>query len=212
MGSAWPMQAQPLRLVLSILSNPRRRQKNISIVANRVEAALPETSSTYINIKKLIKILLPRNVDYLIGYANLKDLLPEKYRGFDYAVVLARRLDDRIIDAIIDGPNIKYHIHYEEVNLELAEVAHDLADAIRLQGSKSLVIEPTIHDKDLGKNYFNALRFDFSHKMAANSGTLMLTAMNFSIHSPAEIKRANFPSIASTKKSVYAANALSYAR
>ena len=141
-------------------------------MANRVEAALPEVSSIYMNIEELIRILLPRNADYLIGYANLKGLLPEKYRGLDYAVVLGRRLDDRIIDAIIDGPNIEYYNHYTEVNLELAKVAHSLADAIRLQGGNSLVIEPTIHDQDLDKNFFNTLRFDFSHKMAATRAGL----------------------------------------
>jgi epoxyqueuosine reductase len=142
------------------------------MVANPVEAVLPETSSIYMNIEELTRILLPRNADYLIGYARLTNLLPEKYRGLDYAVVLARKLDDRIIDAIIDGPNIEYYAHYEEVNLELAKVAHGLADTIRLQGSKSLVIEPTIQDKDLDKNFFKTLRFDFSHKMAATRAGL----------------------------------------
>lgn len=124
------------------------------------------------NLTDIINNILPRKTDYLIGYANLKDLLPEKYSGFDYAVVLGRRLDDRIINAIIDGPNIAYYNHYEEVNLELAKVAHGLADAIRLQSSKSLVIEPTIHDQDLDKNFFKTLRFDFSHKMAATRAGL----------------------------------------
>lgn len=141
-------------------------------MANRVEAALPEASSVYMNIEELIRILLPRNADYLIGYANLKGLLPEKYRSLDYAVVLGRRLDDRIIDAIIDGPNIEYYNHYTEVNLELAKVAHNLADAIRLQGGNSLVIEATIHDQNLDKNFFNTLRFDFSHKMSATRAGL----------------------------------------
>ena len=124
------------------------------------------------NLTNIINNILPRKTDYLIGYANLKGLLPEKYRGLGYAVVLGRRLDDRIIDAILDGPNIAYYNHYEEVNLELAKVAHDLADAIRLQGSKSLVIEPTIQDKDIDKNFIKTLRFDFSHKMAATRAGL----------------------------------------
>ena len=124
------------------------------------------------DIKNIISEILPLENDYLIGYARLTDLLPEKYRGLDYAVVLARKLDDRIIDAIIDGPNIEYYTHYNEVNLELAKVAHSLADTIRLQGSKSLVIEPTIHDKDLDKIFFKTLRFDFSHKMAATRAGL----------------------------------------
>jgi Uncharacterized Fe-S protein len=124
------------------------------------------------DIKNIISEILPLENDYLIGYARLTDLLPEKYRGLDYAVVLARKLDDRIIDAIIDGPNIEYYTHYNEVNLELAKVAHSLADTIRLQGSKSLVIEQTIEDEDLDENYFKTLRLDFSHKMVATRAGL----------------------------------------
>jgi len=124
------------------------------------------------NLTNIINDILPGKTNYLVGYANLKNLMPEKYRGLDYAVVLARKLDDRIIDAIIDGPNIEYYTHYEEVNLELAKVAHGLADAIRLEDSKSLVIESTIEDEDLDENYFKTLRLDFSHKMAATRAGL----------------------------------------
>jgi epoxyqueuosine reductase QueG len=124
------------------------------------------------NIKKMIKILLPRNAEYLIGYANLNGLLPGTYRGLDYAIVLARRLNDRIIDSIIEGPNIDYYNHYQEVNLELTKVAHSIADEIQLQGSKSLVIEQSVHDVDIDENYYKTLRLDFSHKMAATRAGL----------------------------------------
>jgi epoxyqueuosine reductase len=124
------------------------------------------------NLSDDINKILPAHTEYLVGYANLQGLLPDKYRGFEYAIVLGRRLDDRIIDAIIDGPNIEYYNHYEEVNLELSSVAHRLAGEINTPGTKSLVIEPTIQDKDLDKNFITTLRFDFSHKMAATRAGL----------------------------------------
>ncbi|OGP89075.1 MAG: hypothetical protein A2031_09855 [Deltaproteobacteria bacterium RBG_19FT_COMBO_43_11] len=124
------------------------------------------------NLNKIINATLPPEAAYFVGYANLANLLPEKYHGLDYAVVIGRRLDDRIIDAIIDGPNIEYYAHYNDVNLELAKVGHDLADTIRQQGSKAFVIEPTIQDKDLDNNFIKTLRFDFSHKMAATRAGL----------------------------------------
>jgi epoxyqueuosine reductase QueG len=124
------------------------------------------------NINELIKGILPRNVDYLVGLANLTGLLPERYRGYDYAIVLARRLDDRIINNIADGPNMDYFNHYHEVNAELTHVAHSLADAISAQGSKSQVIEPTFHDKDINESYSQTLRTNFSHKMAATRAGL----------------------------------------
>jgi epoxyqueuosine reductase len=124
------------------------------------------------DLNKIINDILPLATDYFVGYANLANLLPEKYCGLNYAIVLGRRLDDRIIDAIMDGPNIEYYAHYNDVNLELAKVGHDLADTIRQQGSKAFVIEPTIQDKDLDKNFIKTLRFDFSHKMAATRAGL----------------------------------------
>ncbi len=124
------------------------------------------------NIIKIIKDILPGENDYLVGYANLDSLLPAKYKSYGYAIVLARRLDDRIIDSIAEGPNIEYYNHYHEVNRELTKVAHNIAEKIQLQGSKSLVIEPTIHDRDVDKFFFKTLRFDFSHKMAATRAGL----------------------------------------
>jgi epoxyqueuosine reductase len=124
------------------------------------------------DIIKIIKDILPRENDYLVGYADLNSLLPAKYKSYGYAIVLGRRLNDRIIDAIIDGPNIEYYNHYKEVNQELSQIAHSLADTIRLQGSKSLVIEQTTEDEDLDENYFKTLRLDFSHKMAATRAGL----------------------------------------
>jgi epoxyqueuosine reductase len=124
------------------------------------------------NIKKLIENNLPQNTDYLAGYSDLRGLLPAKYEGFNYAIVLARRLDDRIINSIADGPNIDYFNHYQEVNNELNLVARNLADAISSLGSKALVIASTSHDKDLDENYSQTLRTDFSHKMASTRAGL----------------------------------------
>ncbi len=124
------------------------------------------------NLSDAINKILPAHTKYLVGYANLQGLLPDKYNGFEYAIVLGRKLDDMIIDAIINGPNIEYYNHYEEVNLELSRVAHLLTDEIRLLGAKAWAIEPTIHDRDIDKNFIKTLRFDFSHKMAATRAGL----------------------------------------
>lgn len=124
------------------------------------------------DINKLIKQTLPQDVDYEVGYACFRGLLPEKYNSFDYAVVLARRLDDRIIDSIGNGPTRDYFNHYNEVNCELTSVAHNLAHALAADGSKALATEQSVHDKDLDDSYFQTLRTDFSHKMAATRAGL----------------------------------------
>jgi epoxyqueuosine reductase len=124
------------------------------------------------NINIIIKEALPQDANYLIGYAKLAGLLPDKYLGYDFAIILARKLDDDIINNIITGPNIEYCNHYVEINNELSQIAHNIANGIHLQGYKALVIEPTIHDEDLEESYFQTLRTDFSHKMAATRAGL----------------------------------------
>ena len=79
----------------------------------------------------VIKDVIPKDKDYLIGYADLQGLLPDKYLGLDYAIALGRRLDDNIIDSIVNGPNIEYYNHYNEVNKELSEAAHLVGEKIR---------------------------------------------------------------------------------
>jgi hypothetical protein len=39
------------------------------------------------NIMNIIKDILPKEKDYLIGYANLDGLLPVKYKSYGYAIV-----------------------------------------------------------------------------------------------------------------------------
>lgn len=124
------------------------------------------------NLTKTVNSILPHKTDYLIGYANLQGLLPEKYKGFNYAIVLGRKLDDTIIDAITDGPTIDYYNHYNSVNLELSQIAYRLAEEIKQQGSKAWAIEPNILNQDIDKNFIKTLRLDFSHKMAATRAGL----------------------------------------
>jgi len=124
------------------------------------------------NLTKTVNSILPHKTDYLIGYADLQGLLPDKYIGFDYGIVLGRRLDNDIISSIENGPNIGYYNHYNAVNKELAEVAHLVCEQIIRCDAQAMVIEPTIQDKDLDKNFIKTLRYDFSHKMAATRAGL----------------------------------------
>ncbi|HDQ03844.1 MAG TPA: hypothetical protein ENN23_04625 [Deltaproteobacteria bacterium] len=101
------------------------------------------------NLISAINNILPSNTQYLVGYANLQGLLPDKYRGFDYAIVLGRKLDDTIIDAIADGPTIEYYNHYEEVNLELSKVVNHLSDEMQRVDHKAWAIEPNILERDI---------------------------------------------------------------
>jgi len=124
------------------------------------------------NFSQVIKSILPKGKNYLVGYADLQDLLPDRYLGFDYGIVLGRRLDDDVISSLENGPNIQYYNHYTAVNQELSEAAHLVCEQIHRFDAQALVVEPTIQDKDLDKNFIKTLRFDFSHKMAATRAGL----------------------------------------
>lgn len=124
------------------------------------------------NLKNALSDILPDKAKYLIGYADLQGLLPDKYICFDHGIVLGRKLDDTIIDAITDGPTIDYYNHYNDVNLELSQIAHRLTEYIQQQGNKAWAIEPNVLNRDVDKNFIKTLRLDFSHKMAATRAGL----------------------------------------
>lgn len=110
--------------------------------------------------------LLPNREGYLIGFADMGDLL----RGalpFRYAVVIGARLDDSIIDGIEDAPTLEYLNHYTEINDELNGLAGRISDWLTGRGVENRCIPATVDDRDLDDTFFKTLRYPFSHKMAA---------------------------------------------
>ena len=62
--------------------------------------------------------ILPNSDDYLIGFADMGDLIKDHY-PYRYAVVIGKRLDDSIINEIEDGPTMPYFELYQATNDEL---------------------------------------------------------------------------------------------
>ncbi len=123
-------------------------------------------------VSGIIKKHLPEARDYVVGYADLKDLLPAKYRQYGYGTVIGCRLDDKIIDSIETGPNVGYHELYQEVNRELAEIATGVEAELRSNGIKALGIAPTLMSTDRGEAFDRTLSLDFSHKMTGTRAGL----------------------------------------
>lgn len=123
-------------------------------------------------LQEIIVSIIPSEKDYIFGFANLTGLLNKKYKGYDYAIVIGKKLDDKIIDSIESGPNREYYRHYNEVNGHLFELQKKISEKLKEHHISFIIIEPTTHDKDLDEGYFNTLRFDFSHKMAATRAGL----------------------------------------
>jgi epoxyqueuosine reductase QueG len=118
------------------------------------------------------KHLLPKD-DFIFGFADLRGLLPEKYSGYKFGISIGKKLDDRIIDNLGNGPTIEYFNHYNSVNRQLAEVSESIHDALRAINLNSLPVIPTI---SLGsaryQQHLQSLSYDISHKMVATRAGL----------------------------------------
>jgi epoxyqueuosine reductase len=110
---------------------------------------------------------LPDKPKYITGFADMTGLLHENYKGYGYAISLARHLDMVIIDSISSGPNKAYFDHYNEVNRELAEAVQDISLRLTERGYENIPVIPTVTDDMLADDYHKTLRMQFSHKMAA---------------------------------------------
>lgn len=124
-------------------------------------------------IKNIIENLLVPRHEYIFGFADMRGLLPEKYSDFSYGISIGKKLDDKIVDGLINGPTLEYFQHYNNVNKQLAELAERIHDALSSTNVKSLPIIPTISlGSEQYKKYLKSLSYDISHKMAATRAGL----------------------------------------
>lgn len=125
----------------------------------------------------MISAILTNNLipsdEFIFGTADLHGLTDEKFCEYKFGISIGKRLDDSIIDDIVDGPTMEYYEHYNQINKELAEIAGIIKNELNKIGIDSLVIEPTIStgSKDY-KKYIRTLTVDISHKMVATRAGL----------------------------------------
>ena len=124
------------------------------------------------DVESIVRGAVPEDESYILGFADLTGLLPVKYRAYPYAVVLGKKLDDRIVDAIAGGPTGEYRELYRATNAELSRRVRSIAAALKPHRVGSVVIEPTLSEEQLDENYQRTLRTDFSHKMAGTRAGL----------------------------------------
>lgn len=119
------------------------------------------------------RILFPRE-DYILGFADLRGLIDKKFGDFHYGISIGKKLDDRIIDGILDGPTIEYYNHYKKVNSELANLTGKIRAELRRAGVESEAIDPTVTAGTEAYNdeYLRTLTVDISHKMVATRAGL----------------------------------------
>jgi epoxyqueuosine reductase QueG len=123
-------------------------------------------------IEERIKQIINNENGYIMGFADLSNLVDRKYKGYNYAIVIGKKLDDTIIDAVESGPTAEYHDLYKQTNNDLSMLIHKIADELKQMNISTIVIEPTVSDDELDDEYYQTLRIDFSHKMAATRAGL----------------------------------------
>jgi epoxyqueuosine reductase QueG len=123
-------------------------------------------------IKEIIESKLDESRQFIYGFADLRGLVKGKYADYPYGIVIGRRLDDAIIDTIVDGPTGAYYAYFKEINRLLSRLSTNIADEIREEGIATIPIEPTLHEKQVNKAYLKTLSVDISHKMLATRAGL----------------------------------------
>jgi epoxyqueuosine reductase len=123
-------------------------------------------------IENLIQRKVPGDGEHIWGFADLTGLLHERFRGYDYGIVVGKKLDDRIIDSVINGPNTDYYNLYLDTNRYLSSLVKEVAKDLRALGIKSLAINPTQSEVDSADDYAQTLRHTLSHKMVATRAGL----------------------------------------
>ena len=124
-----------------------------------------------ISLESAISALIPDKNAYLVGYADLQDLIKDRY-DYRYAVVVAKKLDDGIIDAIADGPTLEYFNLYKSSNEELSRIVTQISSEMNARGIDNHAIIATGDNRERDIDYENKLRYKFSHKMAATRAGL----------------------------------------
>ncbi len=123
-------------------------------------------------IENLILREVPDDGEHIWGFADLTGLLHRRFKGYDYGIVVGKKLDDGIIDAVINGPNVDYYNLYVDTNKYLSGLVKELAEDLRALGIKSLAINPTQSEVDSADDYAQTLRRTLSHKMVATRAGL----------------------------------------
>ncbi len=123
-------------------------------------------------IDNIIQKHLVPSVDFIYGYSDLTGLLDKKFIGFNYGISIGIKLDQGIVDKVINGPTPEYFSHYRKANNDLALLTRSISEELTRNNIESLAVTPTVSTSDLDTIYFDTLRTDLSHKMVATRAGL----------------------------------------
>jgi epoxyqueuosine reductase len=123
-------------------------------------------------INEIIRRHLIPSEYYIYGFADLTGLPDRKFEGFNYGISIGRKLDQSIVENIIEGPTKEYFFHYRKINENLAQVSDKISLDLNELNIETINISPTVSTEELDTIYFSSLRADLSHKMVATRAGL----------------------------------------
>jgi epoxyqueuosine reductase QueG len=99
----------------------------------------------------------------IIGFADISKCIDEKYRDLPYAISIAVRLSDRIIDEIDNMPTYTYFHHYRTVNALIDQITIRTGLLLQDWGYQYIAVPASQTVKDAAESYSGI----FPHKTAA---------------------------------------------
>jgi epoxyqueuosine reductase len=128
-------------------------------------------------MSSLIKCILEHHLvpsgEYIFGFADLNGLVDKNFGMFTYGISIGRRLDDKIIDQLAEGPTMDYYHYYNLVNAELSGLSEKIQEDLFDAGVDSMLVAPTVSQGEEGyEKYMETLTVDLSHKMVATRAGL----------------------------------------
>ena len=119
----------------------------------------------------IIRHLVPQD-EYIFGFADLKNLVDQSYRDFQFGISIGKKLNDKIVNGIYGGPTLEYYRHYRQVNEELAALTRSISADLENIGVDSVIVDPTVTTTEMDTIYASNLKTRLSHKMVATRAGL----------------------------------------
>jgi epoxyqueuosine reductase len=124
-------------------------------------------------VREILKTHLIPSANYIYGFANLTGLLSDRFRAYTHGISIGRRLDDGIVNGIMNAPTMEYLSHYSEINKELLLICEQISLDLQAIGIRAFPVSPTVTgDPREFDTLMPDLRYDVSHKMVATRAGL----------------------------------------
>jgi epoxyqueuosine reductase QueG len=123
-------------------------------------------------IENIVRAHLLPPENHIYGFADLTGLLEKKFDGYNFGISIGQKLDDTIVDKVINGPTKEYYDHYRQANTDLARISERICEELNKNDIQTFSVSPTVSTSELDTIYFNSLRTDLSHKMVATRAGL----------------------------------------